>query len=67
MGKENGSSLILLMGFIRTTEPKYLRNKLNQLRVEILNDDYLKEFPSMLTNCNIFVIFLSNGERNEYS
>ena len=35
------------MGFIRTTEPKYLRNKLNQLRVEILNDDYLKEIPSM--------------------
>lgn len=47
VGKENGSSLILLMGFIRTTEPEYLRRKLNQLRDEILNDLYLKDIPSM--------------------
>lgn len=47
VGKENGSSKILLMGFIRTTEPKYLRKKLNDLRLELINDEYLKEIPSM--------------------
>lgn len=47
VGKENGSSKILLMGFIRTTEPEFLRYKLNILRNEILKDAYLKEIPSM--------------------
>ncbi len=47
VGDENGSSKILLMGFIRTTEPDYLRKKILQLKNEILNDDYLKDIPSM--------------------
>lgn len=47
VGKENGSSLILLMGFIRTTEPEFLRRKLNELKSDVLNDLYLKDIPSM--------------------
>lgn len=47
VGEENGSSRILLMGFIRTTEPEYLRKKLKELHYEILNDTYLKEIPSI--------------------
>jgi hypothetical protein len=47
VGKENGSSEILLMGFIRTTEPEFLRKKINTLRLELINDEYLNEIPSM--------------------
>lgn len=47
VGKENGASKILLMGFIRTTEPEFLRKKLNELKCEVLNDEYLKDIPSM--------------------
>lgn len=47
VGKENGSSKILLMGFIRTTEPEFLRRKLDELKIDILNDAYLKDIPSM--------------------
>ena len=47
VGQENGSSPILLMGFIRTTEPEYLRKKLNELRLDLIQDLYLKDIPSM--------------------
>lgn len=47
VGKENGASKILLMGFIRTTEPEYLRKKLNSLKKDLILDTYLKEIPSM--------------------
>ena len=47
VGKDNGSSKILLMGFIRTTEPKFLRKKLNELKKSVLDDAYLNDIPSM--------------------
>ncbi len=47
VGVENGASKILLMGFIRTTEPEFLRKKLNELKAEIINDEYLKDIPSI--------------------
>lgn len=47
VGKENGSSQILLMGFIRTTEPAFLRRKLDELKNNLINDPYLKDIPSM--------------------
>ena len=47
VGKENGASKILLMGFIRTTEPEFLRKKINELKDLVLNDEYLKSIPSM--------------------
>ena len=47
VGKENGSSKILLMGFIRTTEPEFLRRKLTELKQELLIDPYLKDIPSI--------------------
>ena len=49
VGKENGASKILLMGFIKTTEPEFLRKKLNELKNEISKDEYLKDIPSMKT------------------
>lgn len=47
VGVENGASPILLMGFIRTTEPEYLRKKIKELHDELANDPYLKDIPSM--------------------
>ena len=47
VGKENGASKVLLMGFIRTTDPEFLRKKLNELKNELLKDEYLKDIPSM--------------------
>jgi len=47
VGSENGSSPILLMGFVRTTEPEFLRRKILQLKDEISNDAYLKDIPSI--------------------
>lgn len=47
VGTENGASPILLMGFIRTTEPDFLRRKLNELKKDLLSDSYLKDIPSM--------------------
>ena len=47
VGRENGSSEILLMGFIRTTEPEFLRKKLKELEEEILSDAYLVDIPSI--------------------
>lgn len=47
VGKENGSSPILLMGYIRTTEPEFLRRKLNNLKTNLLREPYLKDIPSM--------------------
>lgn len=38
--------------YIRTTEPEFLRKKLNELKYEILNDEYLKDIPF---SCNIVV------------
>lgn len=47
VGSHNGSSKILLMGFIRTNEPDFLRRKLNELKKDILSDSYLKDIPSI--------------------
>lgn len=47
VGLDEGASPILLMGFIRTTEPEFLRRKLKELRDEIVSDEYLKEIPSI--------------------
>ena len=47
VGKENGASPLLLMGFIRTTEPEFLRRKIVGLKSEIINDAYLKDIPSI--------------------
>lgn len=47
VGKENGASKILLMGFIKTLQPEYLRKRMNELKIEISNDEYLKDIPSI--------------------
>lgn len=47
VGDKEGASKILLMGFIRTTEPEFLRRKMENLKQELQKDEYLKEIPSM--------------------
>lgn len=40
-------SPILLLGFIKTKDPKILRKAILELHEEIINDSYLKDIPSM--------------------
>lgn len=47
VGLENGASEILLMGFIKTMEPEYLRKKINELRQKVIKDEYLRDISSM--------------------
>lgn len=47
VGLENGASEILLMGFIKTMEPEYLRKKINELRLKVIKDEYLRDISSM--------------------
>ena len=47
VGNENGASKILLMGCIKTLQPEYLRKRMNELKTEISNDEYLKDIPSI--------------------
>lgn len=46
VGKE-GCSKILLLGFIKTSNPEPLRKAILQLHEEIKNDQYLKSIPSL--------------------
>jgi hypothetical protein len=43
---EEGCSKILILGFIRTTDPFTLRKSILNLKDKISNDSYLKEIPS---------------------
>lgn len=44
---QEGCSEILLLGFIKTRHPELIRKSLHDLQIEILNDDYLKDIPSV--------------------
>ena len=44
---QGGCSKILLVGFIRTTDPRPIRQELTNLRNEIAQDTYLKDIPSL--------------------
>lgn len=44
---QDGCSKILLVGFIRTTDPKPIRQALTQLNTQIAQDTYLKGIPSL--------------------
>jgi len=44
---EEGCSSILLLGFIKTQNPKKLRKEIEKLHEEIRNDEYLKDIPSI--------------------
>lgn len=45
--EKEGCSSILLLGFIRTTDPKPLRKAVLDLSDEIKTDEYLKDIPSI--------------------
>lgn len=47
VGAENGSSKILMLGFIRTENPKSIRSAILELNNEIKNDAYLRGIPSI--------------------
>ena len=49
-----GVSPILIIGFIRTTNPESIRRSLNELRVEVANDPYLSGIPSISKTRNSF-------------
>ena len=42
-----GVSKVLLLGFIRTEDPKMIRRTLEKLRVKLANDKYLQGIPSL--------------------
>lgn len=44
---QEGCSKILLLGFIRTTNPELLRKEVLQLKEEIINDPFYKGVPSL--------------------
>lgn len=44
---QEGCSNILILGFIKTTNPKQIRKLLNNLKQEIANDEYLADIPSI--------------------
>ena len=44
---EEGCSRTLILGFIRTYDPQQIRSKLAEVRLEIANDRYLKDIPSL--------------------
>jgi len=46
VGRE-GCSPILMLGFIKTTDPRPIRKALIKLRKEISEDEYLKDIPSI--------------------
>lgn len=49
-----GVSPILILGFIRTTNPQIIRQQLENLRKNILNDPYLKGIPSLKKSAEAF-------------
>ena len=53
LGQE-GISPILILGFIRTTNPQVIRQQLETLRKDILQDPYLKGVPSIAKTTETF-------------
>ncbi|OGY30951.1 MAG: hypothetical protein A3C02_01130 [Candidatus Andersenbacteria bacterium RIFCSPHIGHO2_02_FULL_45_11] len=51
---QGGCSKILLVGFIRTTDPRPIRQALSDLRYEIANDPYLRGIPSLKSSVEYF-------------
>lgn len=51
---QSGVSPLLILGFIRTTNPQQIRLKLEILRKEILADSYLKGIPSISKTAEAF-------------
>ena len=44
---QEGCSKLLMLGFIKTEEPKHIRKALKEIRDKIINDPYLKDIPSL--------------------
>ncbi|MFC1807929.1 DUF3800 domain-containing protein [Candidatus Omnitrophota bacterium] len=46
VGRE-GCSIIFMLGFVETTDPKMIRQELQKLREKVNKDPYLKDIPSL--------------------
>lgn len=53
LGQE-GVSPILILGFIRTTDPQAIRQQLETLRKDIVRDPYLRGIPSLAKTGEVF-------------
>jgi hypothetical protein len=51
---EKGCSMILILGFIQTTEPEVLRRRLQALHKKIEHDEYLNGIPSIKKSNKFF-------------
>ncbi len=51
---QEGCSKILLVGFIRTADPKPIRQTLARLQSDITNDPYLQDIPSLKSSVGYF-------------
>lgn len=49
-----GCSLTFSVGFLRTYDPQAIRSKLADIRLEILNDRYFKDIPSIIKSQRAF-------------
>jgi hypothetical protein len=49
-----GCSRTFSVGFLRTYDPEAIRSKLADVRLEILNDRYLKDIPSIIKTYKAF-------------
>jgi hypothetical protein len=51
---QEGCSKTFSVGFLRTYDPQAIRSKLAEVRLEILNDRYLKDIPSITKSLRAF-------------
>jgi hypothetical protein len=51
---QEGCSRTFSVGFLRTYDPQAIRSKLAEVRLEILNDRYLKDIPSIVKSLRAF-------------
>ena len=49
-----GCSKLLMLGFIKTEDPKHIRKALKEARDKIINDPYLKDIPSLQKSSKFF-------------
>ena len=45
--KSGDSSPVFIVGYFKTSEPNLITKRISSLRNEIMNDEYLKDIPSL--------------------
>ncbi len=62
VGADEGTSKILILGFIHTKNPKPIRHVLQNLQKEIAQDKYLEDIPSLKKS---LIAFHAKGDSPE--